>query len=68
MADSTISGPIHMFTVCSLRTQSMRFYGPLRAHVEYRCVEGQLCLNIEGLGGLSYDSLYGMVIGSVMSE
>ena len=40
MADSTISGPIHMFTVCYLRKQLMICRGPLRARVGYCCVEG----------------------------
>ena len=66
MADSTIYGPIHMFTVCSLRTQSMRCRGPLNARVGYWCVKGWWWLNIGGLGGPSYDSLYGMFIGAVM--
>ena len=35
--------------------------------VGYRCVEGRWWLNIGGLGGLSSDSLYVMVIGSGMS-
>ena len=39
MVNYTISGPIQVFTVCSLRTQSMRCRGPLRARVGYRCVE-----------------------------
>ena len=68
MADSTISGFIHMFTVCYLCKQSMRCRGPLRACVGYRCVEGRWWLNIGGLDGMSSDSLYGMVIGAGMSS
>ena len=67
MADSIISGPMHMFTVCYLRTHSTRCRGPFRACVGYRCVEGRWWLNIGGLGGLIYDLLYGVVIGSGMS-
>ena len=68
MADSTISGPIHMFTVCLLRKQLIRCRGPLRTQVGYLCVEVQLLLNIVGLGVLSSYSLYCMVIGEGISE
>ena len=67
MSDSTISGPIYMFTVCYLRTQLMRCSGPFHACVEYCCVEGRLLLNTGELCGLSSDSLYWMFIGSGMS-
>ena len=68
MDNSNISDNIQMFTVCTLRTQSMRCCGPLRARVGYRCVEGWWWLNIEGLGEIISDSLFGMVIGEAMLE
>ena len=41
----------------------MRCCGLLQDRFGYRCVEGRRRLNIGGLGGMIYDSLYGMVIG-----